>query len=264
MKNSVLILVLLWRSQGVASAFHRSSQTSRTPFCSHRSRRQFSLSTGQLLAAVAPSSSEGQDERQKMLDRAKQLREEALNLEEQVKGDRKKSPQESSESPQVPIPIVTDLKDSTWTVSYRFSSQPKDDDDDDTVIPNYSGKFTVLLKDDGYSELQSTSDGDKVAIAKIWGWDEEYSQEDEQQYLLFSMDVKIPESDPKLSGAKERFYFQARIETDEKTGAISLAEGTVTVKKDVSEKTKGRWGLFQIGGILTQFRYVGDFIAKPS
>jgi hypothetical protein len=131
------------------------------------------------------------------------------------------------------------------------------------VIPNYSGKLTVLLKGDGYSELKSIADGGKITITKVWGWDEENSQEDNQQYLLFSMDVLLPDSDPKLPGAKERYYFQARVGRNDR-GAIGLTEGTVTVKKDVAERTKGMWGMFQVAGILSQFRYVGDFIAKPS
>jgi len=80
------------------------------------------------------------------------------------------------------------------------------------------------------------------------------------------MDVQLPASDPAtklLKNGKDRFYFQARIDKS-KSGAITLADGTVTVKKDVSEKTKGMWGLFQVAGILSQFRYVGEFIAKPS
>jgi hypothetical protein len=201
---------------------------------------------------------EKDDERQRLLDKAKKLRDEAQILEGEVRN----KPTPASSEPQTPaIPLkVTDLKDSTWKISYRFSSQPKDDEED-VVLPNYSGKLTLLLKADGYSEIISTAD-DRLQIVKVWGWDEEYSQEDEQQYVLFSMDVQLPESDPKLPDTKERYYFQARI--DRTTGGeISLGDGTVTVKKDVSEKTNGMWGLFQVAGILTQFRYVGDFIAKP-
>ena len=68
-----------------------------------------------------------------------------------------------------------------------------------------------------------------------------------------------------MGGSIERCYFKARIDDDDNkdTGIITLSDGTVRVKKDVAEKTKGMWGLFQVGGILTQFRYVGDFIAKP-
>lgn len=209
------------------------------------------------------SSLSPEEERQRLLDMAKKLRTEAQNLEEEVRNKPKQDL--SPPVPTIQSTKVTDLKDSTWTVSYRFSSQPKDDDDDDKngiVLPNYSGKLTVLLKADGYSELISTAD-DRLQIVKIWGWDEEYSQEDQKQYLLFSMDVQFPKSDPKLPERKERYYFQARIDRST-NGEISLSDGTVTVKKDVSEKTKGMWGLFQVAGILTQFRYVGDFIAKPA
>jgi len=200
-------------------------------------------------------------------------------------------------------------EDSTWTITYRFSSQPKDDDTNDNnsnsndgknqaVIPTtfYSGKMTVLFQEDGYSKLISTEEGGKkkIKIQKVWGWDEETSQEKmEEKYLLFSMDVQFPESEiPEESSSQqsgrsffggsssrmtassttERIYFQARIDRDDdksKSGgsgssALSLSDGTITIKKDISEKTRGMWGLFQVAGILSQFRYVGDFIAKPT
>jgi len=218
---------------------------------------------------------ETNDERQKLLDKAKQLREEAQTLEVQVRGSKKTS----SEEPLAPkaAVVITDLKDSTWIISYRFSSQPQNDKDNqkdgEPKAVFYSGKATLWLKSDGYSELVSStttspqdSNNNNIEIVKVWGWDEEYSQEDEKQYLLFSMDVQLPASDPAtklLKNGKDRFYFQARIDKS-KSGAMSLADGTVTVKKDVSEKTKGMWGLFQVAGILSQFRYVGEFIAKPS
>lgn len=157
-----------------------------------------------------------EDERQKLLEKARQLREEVRNLEENV---RVTKAVEGSTTPVIANrPKVTNLKDSTWTISYRFSSQPKDDNDDNNniVLPNYSGKFTLLLKADGYSELQSqaptTTNDQKLQITKVWGWDEEYSQQDQQNYLLFSMDVQLPDSDPKLPKAKERYYFQAQIQ----------------------------------------------------
>jgi hypothetical protein len=87
---------------------------------------------------------------------------------------------------------------------------------------------------------------------------------------LFSIDVVVPKTDPtKLANQKERFYFQARVDRSSSSSStsdnsIELQEGTVTVKIDVAEKTNGRWGLFQVAGILTEFVYVGDFVAKPS
>jgi hypothetical protein len=243
----------------VCDGFLTTTITSLAPPCQQQQQQQQQYPYSRLLVLSSSTSpQEENDERQKLLDKAKQLRDEALTLEQQVTKSRP-TPYTSS-SP--PLAAVTNLNDSTWTISYRFSSQPKDENDD-AVIPNYSGKMTVFLKGDGYSELKSTSDGAKITVAKIWGWDEENSQEDGQQYLLFSMDILLPDSDPTLPGAKQRYYFQARVEKDSR-GAISLTEGTITVKKDVSEKTKGMWGLFQVAGILSQFRYVGDFIAKPS
>jgi hypothetical protein len=201
-------------------------------------------------------------EEEKLLERARLLREEAKILEEQLRKEPKRAA-ESSSPAYSPPKVVTRLEDSVWTLSYRFSGQPKSDDDD-VIIPNYSGKLTLRLREDGYSELVSVTD-DRLLIPKIWGWDEEYSQEDEQQYLLFSMDVRIPKSDPKVPDETLRYYFQAGIDREKNNNnAIVLRDGTVTVKKDVAEKTNGRWGLFNVAGILTEFRYVGDFVAKPS
>jgi hypothetical protein len=103
-------------------------------------------------------------------------------------------------------------------------------------------------------------------MVKVWGWDEEASPEDDQNYLLFSVDVVVPKTDPtKLANQKERYYFQARIDRSSSSdNSIQLQDGTVTVKKDVAEKTNGGWGFFQVAGILTEFVYVGDFVAKPS
>jgi len=213
-------------------------------------------------SSVSPNNNDA-SERDKLLEKAKQLREEAQSLEKQVREGKSKS-EDSKTVPAAPAmkPVVSNLKDSTWTVSYRFSSQPKEDNES-TVLPNYSGKMTLMFKGDGYTELVSTPTDDKLQIVKVWGWDEEYSQDDQKEYLLFSMDVQFPKTDPKLPGAMERCYFQARIDRSSRN-ELSLEDGTVTVKKDVAEKTKGMWGLFQVAGILSQFRYVGDFIAKPS
>ena len=221
--------------------------------------------------------SEELKQQQDLLEKAKSLRKEAQLLEETLlrnNPSRKQSTQEEQQ-PLSKIVKVTKLEDSYWTVSYRFSSQPKDDDDDNIILPNYSGKMMLHLRADGYSEYIVDDDDDetnnnnvntnKLIIKKIWGWDKEYSNDDQQNYLLFSMDVEFPKSDPKLGGSIERCYFQARIDNDDnKDTGITLNDGTVTVKKDIAEKTKGMWGLFQVGGILTQFRYVGDFIAKPA
>ena len=52
------------------------------------------------------------------------------------------------------------------------------------------------------------------------------------------------------------------METDSKTGEITLIDGTVTLKRDV-EPPGGFWGIFNGGGILAQFRYCGEFLIKP-
>ena len=160
---------------------------------------------------------------------------------------------------------VTDLNDSTWTISYRFSRQPQTDDtknqENDVILTNYPGTITLKFRSDGYTDILSTGTDDKLEIQKVWGWDKEYSKDDDEYYLLFSMDVLFPES------SSERYYFQARVDTEtnsDGSSILKLSDGTVTVKRDVSERTKGVWGLFSVAGILTEFRQVGTFAAKPT
>jgi hypothetical protein len=165
----------------------------------------------------------------------------------------------------------------------------------------YSGKFTLKFKRDGYTDVLATtmnvnngptsslssssspiskSRDNDIQIIKAWGWDKETSNEDNKEYLLWSMDILLPSTDPDSPGQRERFYFQARVDDENEkknngqptleakssssSSKLSLKEGTVTVKKDVAEKTSGWWGVFRIGGILSQFRYTGDFVARPS
>mmetsp|Transcript_51608 Transcript_51608/g.62081 ORF Transcript_51608/g.62081 Transcript_51608/m.62081 type:complete len:80 (+) Transcript_51608:237-476(+) len=63
---------------------------------------------------------------------------------------------------------------------------------------------------------------------------------------------------------KERFYFQARVDTE--GNKIKLSDGTITVKRDVVRTSTGGklfWGVFDGGGILAQFRNVGGFTCRP-
>lgn len=214
-------------------------------------------------------------ENAELLERARKLREEVSLMEEDLKS--RASP-DTTLSPSIIVNIPVEinnkqLEESTWTLSYRFSSQPVPKDNIENIneaqtrpIAFYSGKIDILLRQDGYSEeiangTKNNKEND-IEIIKIWGWDRETSRQDDLDYLLFSMDVGFPPSDPELPNQKERYYFQARIE--EEAGGIVLKEGTITVKKDVTEKTGGRWGLFNVAGILTEFRYCGDFIARAS
>ena len=219
-----------------------------------------------------------------LLEKARALRAEASVME----NDLRSASSLDISSPQMAVPVVisnTQLEDSIWTLSYRFSSQPipKDNTSNNNNQEQqknifYSGKINLRLKEDGYSEQvivknkeEENSGSDDIEITKIWGWDRETSSEDDLDYLLFSMDVKLPESDPttKSNSKKnqnERYYFQARIDTEQENNrsVLVLKDGTITVKRDLTEKTNGRWGLFNVAGILTEFRYCGEFVAKPS
>ena len=200
-----------------------------------------------------------------LLEQAKRLREEADALEQQVGSSRAERQQQTITPETIQ---VTDLKNSIWTISYRFSRQPETEDtknqETDKIITNYPGRITLQFRSDGYTDILSTGNDDQLEIQKVWGWDKEYSQDDDQYYLLFSMDFLFPES---TNSQSERYYFQARVDTtntEKGLSVLKLSDGTVTVKRDVSERTKGVWGFFSVTGILTEFRQVGSFVAKPT
>ncbi len=244
-----------------------SAITRSTAFVTNSAQNRCMFAQTSLCAGTSDDKNENAD----LLEKARRLREEASQLEDNLRASSSSS---ASSAVGAPVEIVNNkqLEESKWTLTYRFSSQPvpKDSEKDDKVTPKkfYSGKINLLLKEDGYSEQiiqaqdASKNEGD-IQIVKIWGWDRETSNEDNLDYLLFSMDIKFPASDPDLSNQKERYYFQARVE-EESDGNISLKEGTITVKKDVTDKTGGRWGFFNVAGILTVFRYTGDFVATAS
>ncbi|VEU42271.1 unnamed protein product [Pseudo-nitzschia multistriata] len=225
-----------------------------------------------------------------LLEKARRLREEASLLEDDLRassgGSNRSKSNPTTASPERPVAPVTSIEGSVWTVSYRFSCQPPPRESEEND-PNgrgaagakprifYSGKLDLLLREDGYSVPiepdgragvpAGSSSSSGMEITKVWGWDRETSPEDGLEYLLFSMDVGFDGSDPDAPPppSTDRYYLQARIETDA-GGGISLKEGTITVKKDVAEKTGGMWGLFRVAGILTEFRYCGDFAARPA
>jgi hypothetical protein len=188
------------------------------------------------------------EEADRLLETASKLRQEADAIRETL------GPPPLQQQALPPI-VYTDLKDSSWELTYRFSRDPPSDKDEESQEPriNYSGKLTVTFKSDGYTDLLShvPSGKNTLDITKVWGWDEEVSQEDNLRYLVFSINT---------NDVGNRFYWQARIDND-RNGGISLADGTVTVKKDVAS---GFWGVFKnASGILAQFVYVGNFGGKP-
>ncbi|KAL7568726.1 hypothetical protein ACA910_021720 [Epithemia clementina (nom. ined.)] len=197
---------------------------------------------------------------------ASKLRQEALALETELRRQqqerqdltRKANPQKQAYVK--PTPKYQDMKDSFWVLSYLFASQPEPKnvkDEDRVQPPRFRGKLTLQFKADGYTDVVSHESDDALEIVKAWGWDVETSNDDGMDYLLFSIDVVLPGSD----GKKERIYMQAK--QVESSGEISLKDGTVTIKQDVTE-TGSRWGMFSPKGILAEFRYVGDFVARPS
>ena len=216
-------------------------------------------------SSLGSTATDNEEQRESLLKKASKLRQEASELESALTGSRR--PKETSST--VPAAVVCKtLPDSVWTFSYRFSDQPesrdKEKEEDDSKRVFYSGKLTLRLREDGYSEIIShepRAPGNTLDVLKAWGWDVEVSNEDQNDYLLFSVDMNVPSNE---GARKERFYFQARQESDD--AGISLKEGTVTIKQDVvdSKRSPALWGLFPPRGILAEFRYVGDFVAKPS
>ena len=197
---------------------------------------------------------------------AEQLRQSAQNLRDEIeilesKLDRKPIIGNQMES----AVTYSSLTDSVWTLSYRFTSDPPPKDDaEPRTTSKYSGKLTVKFRSDGYTDIIEHEPIGETAlvISKAWGWDKETSNEDEKEYVLFSTDVQLPVSDKAAPNQERRFYWQARVDA-ESGGFLSLTDGSVTVKKDI-EPPGGFWGVLNAGGILAQFRHVGNFASKPN
>ena len=191
---------------------------------------------------------------------ASKLRQEAFELEKKLREGKESAGQGKEQGrDSVPLPPkYSDVRDSVWTISYLFASEPQPKNANEQEIiktTRYGGKLTLHFKPDGYTDVISHESDGSLDILKAWGWDLETSNDDGNEYIVFSIDALG------AGGSKQRFYMQAKSETD--AGEITLSGGTVTVKQDVTE-TGSRWGLFSPKGILAEFRYVGDFIARPA
>jgi hypothetical protein len=205
------------------------------------------------------------DDIDNLRESAERLRKEAKDMEDGLAD--KRNAVTNSVPGGVVIPNYKMLADSTWTCTYRFSSDPRKDDENaaTTEGSNYSGKYTVSFKADGYTDLIShePSGASTIAIEKVWGWDEEVSNDDGLAYILFSTSVTLPSNDKFAPNKEIRYYWQARIDTaSDAGGGLTLQDGTVTVKKDIGPPGGGFWGAISGAGILAQFRYVGNFSAK--
>jgi hypothetical protein len=206
--------------------------------------------------------------------KAARLREEIRTLEAAAATTRRSLDASATIGTSSPVVEYTDIADSIWTLSYRFTENPDSDSSEPASTGRrFSGKMKVKLRSDGYTDLllqeSVGSTESSCRIVKAWGWDIELSKEnknsDDEEYVLFSIDVELP---PSKDGAvvqnsfQQRFYFQARLKKDSRTAALSITDGTVTVKRDMLQKTN-QWAFLSPAGILAQFRYVGGFIAKP-
>ena len=232
------------------------------------------MSSSTTTLKVAAQNNDDQLVAQQLMERAQQLREEAGALETKLRSDRpladhRRAAMDSRPASTVVPAEYSTIDNSVWKLTYRFADQPvnnnngrdENDNEDDSATPveSFRGQITLRFQEDGYTEIIPSEDDDRngpVRIEKVWGWDQELEVKDGgKRYVLFSMDAKTPNK-------RERFYFQAEIQ--KKQGIIALKEGTVTMKEDLAKTKKMmNFGFFAPKGILVQFRYVGDFIAKP-
>ena len=239
------------------------------------------LSSSSADSSSSSSSSSSSQERDDLLKKASQLRQEASELESKLK---RKSPSVNTTAAAAATfsmqpPAYNSLDDSVWMFSYRFSDQPESRDtakkEKDTTPSSrtfYAGKLTLKLRSDGFTDIVSheATSSLKLDVVKAWGWDVETSNEDNKDYVMFSIDATIPAATtigPAAAAAAavtQRFYFQARQESSSAASGIALKEGTVAVKQDVIDSKAPGWGLFSTRGILAEFRRVGDFNAKPT
>lgn len=254
--NFLLVIFVLLGSVHVGTSFT-------TDICRISSFRQKSL---------AIFSSESSDEVSRLRETAEKLRREAQDLEDELldtpsslmRRDTIAADGALSTTPK--RAVYTDMKDSVWTMTYRFASDPppkETDEDPDRPVSNYSGKLKLKFRSDGYTDLLShePTGENRLQFAKVWGWDQEVSSEDDKTYVLFSTNVELPSTDLTLPNESLRCYWQAMLESSGSSAGLSLTEGTVTVKKDI-EPPGGFWGIFNAGGILAQFRYVGNFVSR--
>lgn len=200
-------------------------------------------------------------------EKASILRKEADELEQKLRNRRKldllyeqetKTPSEEK--------FCKDIRGSSWIMPYRFASDAVPQDKE-TKMNYYNRKIKIEFTPDGYTNLieciePSEENTKRLQFKKFWGWDEEISNEDNLKYVLFSADIQLPETDSNYTEKPMRFYFQARVDKDDKSGNITLNDATVTLKKDI-QPPYGFWGFFSGQGILAQFRYCGDFLMKP-
>lgn len=228
-------------------------------------------------------------ERNRLLSKASKLRKEVESLESSLDKDRKLSLSSPSTYTSYKKPVYfSDVSNSTWMVTFRFTQDPIDDnnnmkEDYQKPVIYYSGKIGVHFLSDGFTEMimipdnkndnpsistgTATIEEEKttaIKIQKIWGWDVEKSNEDGLDYLLFSADVLLN------NDTCDRIYFNARVDRGEMTigekKCINLNDGVVTVKREIKNRNGGNnlfWGVFNAGGILAQFRKVGYFSCKP-
>eukprot|EP00986_Skeletonema_menzelii_P020319 scaffold30824_cov228-Skeletonema_menzelii.AAC.3 len=255
-------------SAAAALKFARNTSAQRSSFSQQPPISSSAVNNSLLSSSNDDNSTTSEAER--LRQKAIRLRAEADEAEKQISPTRSSRQVDTAAVKEVAVEYF-DLKDSCWELSYRFSNEPESKDDNDSKnnkVPRkfYSGKVQLQFRSDGYTTNLSTTPnnegGDQQAIInKVWGWDLEVSDQDSLSYILFSADITLP---PPIS-TSERFYFQARVDGGEKEGeALSLMDGSVTVKRDISAPSGGWWGIFRgADGILAQFRQLGEFRCRP-
>ena len=259
MRLNRFLIVLPWTSLFGIHAFPQQRQA-------HYRRRAYPLSGN-------PNSSNNDDfifdQAENLLKVASRLRQEAEILKSSISENRITSNHTYMQGLKVD-PVATSEVASYWTLAYRFSSEPTEPTDN-TEVTNinkaryYTGKVNIHLLENGYTEFRNQDS--EIQFTKFWGWDEEVSSRDNKRYLMFSADALIPPNSNSSSltpeNTKRRFYFNARIDIDEKTGYVELNDGTVTIKRDVLSNQPKLLSFFNAGSILAEFKKCGTFICKP-
>ena len=255
-------------SAAAALKFARNTSAQRSSFSQQPPISSSAVNNSLLSSSNDDNSTTSEAER--LRQKAIRLRAEADEAEKQISPTRSSRQVDTAAVKEVAVEYF-DLKDSCWELSYRFANEPESKDDNDSnnkvLRKFYSGKVQLQFRSDGYTtNLSTPSNNEGVSdqqaiINKVWGWDLEVSDQDSLSYILFSADITLP---PPIS-TSERFYFQARVDGGEKEGeALSLMDGSVTVKRDISAPSGGWWGIFRgADGILAQFRQLGEFRCRP-
>mmetsp|Transcript_34882 Transcript_34882/g.46116 ORF Transcript_34882/g.46116 Transcript_34882/m.46116 type:complete len:250 (+) Transcript_34882:49-798(+) len=189
---------------------------------------------------ISMSKNEDDPSSEKYLEQAKRLREEAQALQKEV--EQQFGPSEPENKPQTVL-RPTKLPDSKWTVKM-----------DITGLKSDNNPFPVSLSMDIHLKLDGTVGVQENKFLKRgYVWEVERNP-DGNIYLEFGVEAQSLKVVP-----DGKLYLNCQLEKLS-NGEIMISNGVVTIKV-VQQKAK--WGLFDAGGILAEFKVVGNFDVEP-